>query len=148
MDALEREAAIQGKANDGLTLKDTDKEKSKKKSREAEEDADILALQQTAKDSMSVLESLKESINKVAVKRDEPSDAATFYGQYLTHEMRQMSKRRFKLFRREVEASLAKYKSSTDSDEDDFAPLRKKPSTVTTPATFASSSSMSSSSYA
>ena len=132
LDAVEREAARQGKANDGSTWKGTGK--LRKKSGEAEEDADILALQQTAKDY-------------VTVKRDEPSHVATLYGQYLIHEMRQMSKRRFKLFRREVEASLAKYNSSTDSEDDDFTPLPKKPSTVTTTPTFSSSSIMASSSY-
>lgn len=141
LDAVEREAAIQGKANDGSTGKGAGNGKSKKKkSGDAVEDADILALQQTAKDSVSVLESLKESINNVAVKRDEPSDVATLYGQYVTQEMRQMSKRRFKLFRREVEASLTKYISSTDSEDDDFIPLSKKRSTVTTTDTFPSSS--------
>ncbi|KAH3870684.1 hypothetical protein DPMN_033874 [Dreissena polymorpha] len=53
--------------------------------------------------------------------------------------MRQMSKRCFKIFRKEVEASLAKYNSSTDSD-DDCTLLYKKYNTETTKASLSSSS--------
>ncbi|KAH3839843.1 hypothetical protein DPMN_113280 [Dreissena polymorpha] len=86
-----------------------------------------------------------DSDDKVAVKLDEPSDRAALYGQHLINEMRQMSKRRFKLFRKEVEASVAKYSSSPDSD-DNFTPPYKKRNTETTNATLSSSSRLTSNS--
>ncbi|CAH1774928.1 unnamed protein product [Owenia fusiformis] len=141
LNAAEREAVRQGKDDDL-------KRKSKGKKHSEDEDKEITMLQNTAKESISVLESLKESVNKVAVKREEPFDVATLYGRYLTQEMRQMSKRRFKLFRREVEASLAKYNSSTDSEDDAIKPLAKKTSSSTSSTVTPSSSGPTNSFYA
>ena len=61
----------------------------------------LKALKKTAQESMNALESLKGAI----IKPRGTADRAELYGQYLILEMRQMAKRRLKLFCKEVEIS-------------------------------------------
>ena len=102
------------------------KAKAKKQDNDLEE-LDLEALQQDASDSATTLAAIQESIAKATERM--PMDSIGNFGTYLISEMRAMSKGRYKVFKREVQALLFKYQSSTsdeDQDEERPAPTPKK----------------------
>lgn len=119
--AAEREAAKQGKE----AAKKQGKDKAKKQDKDPEE-VDLEALQQAAADSATTLAAIQESIAKATEPK--PLDRIGNFGTYLIGEMRAMSEGRYKAFKREVQALLLKYQSSTEDEEEDErqAPTPKK----------------------
>lgn len=119
--AAERDAAKQGKE----VAKKQGKGKAKTQTKDKDsEDLDLEALQQVAADSATTLVAMQESIAKATEPK--PMDSIGNFGTYLIGEMRAMSKGRYKVFKRDVQALLLKYQSSTDEDEERIPPAPKR----------------------
>lgn len=123
--AAEREAAKQGKEAAKKLRKDKAKKQDKEQVKDPEE-VDLEALQQVAADSATTLAAIQESIAKATEPK--PLDRIGNFGTYLMGEMRAMSKGRYKAFKREVQALLLKYQSSSEDEVEDErqAPTPKK----------------------